>query len=323
MEESTEEGTAPPAPSPYAPGIPTLQWAWDSTCLKTLDECPRKYYYTHILQYQGGSSIHLDFGHELHSVLEHFDHDLFKGIDREEAIRAGTVRALAWDDLKHVSHPDYGLKNRHTLARTFIWYTDHFNPDPAETVALENGEPAVELSFQTPPIAESHIAPGTEYILTGHLDRLVNWQENYWVHDRKTTKSSLQGKYGEKFKQQWSPDIQMTLYTLATKIVLDKPAAGVIVDAVQLQANSSDFLRFPVRRTDEDLDEFLEDTAVMLAENERYVEENRWPGRPSSCDRFGGCPFRPVCQQPASRRHAALEQHYRRREKPWNPLEPR
>jgi hypothetical protein len=62
-----------PAPSPFIEGT-RLQFAWDSTSLGYLKECPRKYYYTMIEGWRGrGESVHLRFGQEYHAALEHYD----------------------------------------------------------------------------------------------------------------------------------------------------------------------------------------------------------------------------------------------------------
>lgn len=61
--------------SPFSTVIPHFQVAWDSTSLGTFKECPRKYYYQHILGWQTKhASVHLIFGQLYHSGMEAYDH---------------------------------------------------------------------------------------------------------------------------------------------------------------------------------------------------------------------------------------------------------
>jgi hypothetical protein len=74
------------APSPFVPGT-HLQYAWDSTSLGYLKECPRKYYYTIVEGWRGkGSSVHLEFGGLYHSALEGYDKMRATGESHENAL---------------------------------------------------------------------------------------------------------------------------------------------------------------------------------------------------------------------------------------------
>src|SRR5687768_2664041 len=71
------------------------QYAWDSTSLKSAEECPRKYYYKHICgYYREEKSYHLLFGGWYATALEHFYKHLASGVDREEALEAVVLEAL-------------------------------------------------------------------------------------------------------------------------------------------------------------------------------------------------------------------------------------
>src|SRR6266550_7781064 len=112
----------------------------------------------------------------------------------------------------------HNLKTRETLIRSVIWYLEQFVNDTCETVQLATGKPAVELSFRmemdwgpkagrTQSIVktglpykmdmaagainivtedgegatiETHEQP---YVLSGHLDRVVQFQGAYYVMD--------------------------------------------------------------------------------------------------------------------------------------------
>lgn len=303
------------SPSPFSPSVPQLQIAWDSVSMGLFKECPRKYFYTMILGRGNQFSIHLDFGVQYHKVLENFDRALAANTPREEAVKAGVRHALSWDDGPYQSDPNYGIKNRFTLARTFFWYTEQFADDTTKTVILSDGSPAVELSFR---LNLSRLTPDSEpYMHCGHLDRLVEFHDDYWFMDRKTTKKSLD----EKYFSQYTPNTQMTGYFFASQHILKKPAKGGIVDAAQLLANGSRFQRHFLRRSEEELEDWLEDTYAFLSLAEQYAERGHWPMNDQSCNNYGGCAFRKICSMPKSAREIFLAQQYEERH--WNPLEVR
>ncbi len=307
--------------SPFLPGT-DIQFAWNSTCLGLLKTCPRLYQYT-VLDGWGirDESIHLRFGIEYHSALQDYAVSRASGTPHEEAIRH-TVRELhgrvhTWNPDRNTRAGKY--KNRESIVGLVIDYLDHFSEDPAETFILDDGTPAVELSFRfeldwgpqagvtkthtqdslgNPIDTTEHIQP---YLLSGHLDRIVNFADALYVMDRKTSLSTLSGYYFN----QWSPSNQMTLYTLAGKIMLNSPIKGVIIDAAQvLLEKPNAFQRGFTYRTDDQLDEWLVDLRYWLHNAETYATNGYWPQNDTSCDKFGGCKFREVCSRsPKVREH--------------------
>ena len=86
---------------------------------------------------------------------------------------------------------------------------------------------------------------GQPYLLCGHLDRVVNYFDDLFVMDRKTSTSTLSSY----FFQQFDPNNQMSLYSLAGQVVLNSPVKGVIIDAAQVLMDSSRFVRHITYRT--------------------------------------------------------------------------
>lgn len=86
-------------PSPYCKTVPTLLKAWDSTALRLVMECPRKYYLAQVKGYRTKGSVDVEFGRMYHASLEVFD----------KAIVAGQTRIDAMD-----AALDYALKVTHT-----------------------------------------------------------------------------------------------------------------------------------------------------------------------------------------------------------------
>lgn len=336
-----------PATSPFLPGT-QIRYAWDSTCLEAFKRCPRLYWYQYIEGWRPqGDNVDLRFGQEYHSALEDYDHlrlepdsDAEEALDHEEAIveviRQLLIRCADFN-------PDHKYKNRHNLIRSVIWYLDKFKDDPAKTVILDSGKPAVELSFQfqldygplwgrdingEPAHTTMYMTNGRvlqsstqPYVLCGHLDRVVDFQGFNFVMDRKTTKSTPGDYYFDGF----SPHNQMSLYTIAGQIVFDMPVKGVIIDALQVAIDFSRSTRGMTYRTPDFLDEWLTDLSFWLEQAENCATTNRWPMNDTSCSMYGGCKFRQVCSKSPSVREVYLKSSFIKLppEAIWNPLTPR
>ena len=300
------------APSPFIPGT-KIQFAWDSTSLGLLKECPRKYQLTIIDGWRSkGNSVHLDFGLLFHKALENFDIFKSQGSSPEEALFK-TIKTLLEDS--STFSPDHKAKTRENLLRSVIWYLETYKDDPSKTLILANGKPAVELSFRF----DSEI-PCTEtqnYILSGHMDRLIEFGDQRFVMDRKTTGSTLGGYYFD----QYNPDNQMTLYTLASRIVYDMPVAGVMIDAAQVAIGFTAFSRGITMRSNNQLNEWMGDFTVWMNVAKHYAEIEHWPMNEKSCNNYGGCVFKKICNKDPIVRLKFLETDFEIRH--WNPLEVR
>lgn len=302
-----------------------IQYAWDSTSLGWLKECPRKYYYAMIRGLVGkGEAVHLEFGILYHSALEQFDRLKFAGATHDEAVHktVQTTLEATWRDGKPwrsaadlPSEDRVSLKSRENLIRTLVWYMDKYRDDPARTKALPSGKPMVELNFKfEAPYGYNLARP---YLLCGYLDRVVTFQEADFVMDRKTTTQTLSSHYYD----QYDPDNQMSMYTVAAQVAFHTPVRGVIVDAAQIAVGFSRFGRSFASRTRDQVDEWLKDTGIWLRTAERFAQANYWPMNDKACHHYGGCPFVPICKKSNVIREKFIESNYDVR--PWNPLIPR
>lgn len=319
------------AESPFLPGT-RIQYAWDSTCLGYLKRCPRLYYYSIIMGWRPkDESVHLRFGQEYHSGLEIYDKNRHAGIKHEENLHA-TVKAL----LLHMTDwdPDHQYKNKRTLIRTVIGYLDKFKNDHAKTLVMQDGKlaceqsfrfeldwgPATEVQQQLDEVSKDHDGPGYSqpYLLCGHLDRVVEWQDAVFVMDRKTTK----GTPGSYYFDQFQPENQMSLYTLAGQVIFQAPVRGVIIDVAQVAIEFSRFERGFTYRTSDQIDEWVNDLRYWFALAEQYAKANYWPMNDTACGQYGGCRFRDICSKSPQVREKFLAGNFNK-EAPWNPLIPR
>lgn len=343
-ESALTQGTT----SPFLSGT-KVQFAWDSTSLGLFKTCPRLYQYVMLDGWSPpGESVHLRFGAEYHAALEHFDRQIASGVPRDTAVHDVAKRLVTatWDWAPDPATKAGKYKNRDTLLGLVVDYLDHFNPDPAETYIKLDGTPAVELSFRF----ELEYGPSTQweeittgisikkgainqfgdaitespqpYLLCGHLDRVVSFNRQLLVMDRKTTTTTL----GAYYFAQYNPHNQMSLYTLAGRIILDAPIAGVIIDAAQIKLEEPNaFARGFTYRTEAQLAEWQFDLQSTLALAETYALNNYWPQNDTSCDKFGGCRFREICKADPHVRDNFLRSDFTKlgEQEKWNPLRSR
>lgn len=329
------------AQSPFLSGT-KIQYAWDSTSLGHLKVCPRLYQYIMIEGWSSNEeSVHLRFGQEYHHALQDYDISRASGIKHNDAVH-DTVRELLIRTKDF--DPDHKVKTRNSLVRTVIWYLDQFKNEQTHTHILADGKPAVELSFRfeldwgpastkvegwsqidDTPIVKGYSQP---YILSGHLDRVVSFNDDLFVMDRKTTSSAP----GNWFYSQFTPDNQMSLYTFAGQIIMGTPVKGVIIDAAQILEDESRFGRGFTYRTPAQTQEWVKDLRYWLALAEQYAINNYWPMNDKSCGHYRsekddriGCPFREICGKDPSVRETFLKTQFTKLEEKdrWNPLKPR
>ncbi len=314
--------------SPFLPNS-QIRYAWDSTCLGAFKTCPRLYQYLYLDGWQAKEeSVHLRFGREYHTALEQYDASRNNGVKHEDAIHdiiADLIRRTTdFDPSPDTKAGRY--KSRNNLIGLVVDYLDHFSRDPAQTVILKNGKPATELSFRfdlpwTPQIQSTEPYP-VNYLLCGHLDRIVNLNGGIMVMDRKTTTQTL----GDYYFAQYEPNNQMSLYTLAGKVVLGSPVKGVIIDAAQIKVREPNvFIRGFTYRTPDQIEEWLEDLRITLQVAESYATAGYFPMNDTACDKFGGCQFRGICSKSPQVRETFLKSDFVKlsEDERWNPLKVR
>jgi hypothetical protein len=301
---------------------PLLQFAWDSTSLSALKYCPRYYQYSIIEGYTTRSeNIHLKFGIEFHAAIELYDRNRATGVSHETALLRSVRQAFinTWDfELKRPWTSDDPSKNRGTLIRAIVWYLTQFEHDTMETIIFADGSPAVEKSFRLdlgfgPEILDCE----DNYILCGHIDKLVTYDDRVWVMDYKTTKTALSEDYFAKF----SPDCQVSTYSIGGRVIYHKPIEGLLINGIQVGASFARVQRMPISRTASQLEEWLYDLRYWLHEAERFASDGYWPQNDKSCGMYGGCAYRKVCGASPEVRPQLLRGLYVKRV--WDPLKTR
>lgn len=298
--------------------LPTHQLAWDATSLTALKTCPRYYQYNILEGYATKvENIHLRWGSEYNNAQVTYHRARASGRSKEDARRDAIRYALTstWDhDLGRPWASDLPYKTRETLIRALVWYFDNFEEDPLRTDSLADGSAAVEMNFRIHLDQDSGIT-GEPYLLCGYLDRKVDFNGGEWITDWKTTRYILDQRYFD----QYSPNNQVSCYSFAGGIISkERPIKGVIIDAVQLGVTFARFQRHQVPRTPMQLEEWITDSMIYIRQNETYVKENYWPQNDTSCDKYGGCPYREICSASPEVRPRLLNGLFGRRT--WDPL---
>lgn len=294
-----------------------VQVYWDATSIADFERCPRYYQY-HILEGWRGNQAneHQRFGGHFATALEHYYKYVAQGMEWEEALEAVVLEALiaTWDEGTPWQSLDAN-KTRETLIRSIVWYVDQFHAEAVTVKTLANGAPAVEHSFQLP--------VDNDITFVGHLDRVVEYADNPYVMDQKTTKQTITPRWFDQFK----PNTQMSMYTFAGKMIFNLPVKGVIIDGAQVAVGFTRFERGITMRTEEELDEWYWNTQYWIAQAQQltfdFYEYGRpLPMNPSSCDKYGGCAYRPVCQRTPGLRENFLRADFND-SNPWDPVVPR
>lgn len=310
--------------SSFSPILPTLQIALDSTSLGAFKTCPRLYQLSILEGWKPREeSIHLTWGLLIHAAIEQYYRLTFGGASHNDALDEVVWTALrnTWKDGRPWQS-DEPTKTRLTLIRTIVWYLDRFGQnDPLKTLQLSDGRPAVELSFRFPTEIKSRTSE--TFILCGHIDRIVTFNDSPWIVDFKSTKSTLTNRFFASF----SPDNQFSIYIIAGQIMYSIPVSGIIIDGCQTAVTFSRFERQLSQRSEYQISEWLDDLPYWLENLEKSAHNlaskgKNFPMNDKSCGMYGGCPYRPVCSAPSeSTRQDLLKAGYYKRI--WDPLQAR
>ena len=312
-----------------------VQYAWDSVSLTSILSCPRRYQYSIIrglVPRQPSYAIALVFGILFHKGLEFYHKAKAAGADHDaatvEAVRLllqepATATLPVDDDIDeraatHNPDEDDGIdlrnskiRTRYYLFRSLIWYLEHYADDPAETIVLTSGQPAVELSFRVPLQID---VLGTPMLLCGHIDRGVIFNDRPYALDYKTTKSIT-----KQWQQMFELSHQMTGYFTAGQVIFPEEARGCIIDGIALQVGQVKFGRSFVKKTKGQIAEYFELLSYVRDKAILHAETGHYPMNTASCY---FCEYKQVCSQPPEFRESYIRQHYK--EVPgWNPLENR
>ena len=340
-------------PSPFTTPInngPYYQWAWDATALSALMKCPYSYYLRHRLGWRKtGNNAALNFGLWYHKGREIYERAAIAAPEDLNGAMVAALRAvlvlageevseqrwgacgfaekgIGWemcprcasDDVETVSewvswHGGDNAYSAQTLARMLVWSEEGYE-FPAQTLQNPDGTALVEYNFRYPLGGET--PDGQPYTLCGYIDRIVQFGNETFVGEHKTTKTTLGGYYFDRY----SPSVQISTYAaVADAVFPELRISGVLIEGAQTAVGFSRFMRAHIKRTREQNEAWLGETIPWwLRVAEQCAEIGYWPMNEASCFL---CRFRDICEKSPSVREKFLPEKFE--QEMWNPLEER
>lgn len=252
---------------------------FDGSILNEAQLCAQRYELQHEknLRPVEGKATPLEEGDLLHNILEKY----YKGI-RDKGVE------LVYDNDTFKAHVDecvafgemYSLEKNltpdevSTVIYQFQEYTKHYRMDGVTVKAVEE-----------PFIVPLHEDEDLAIFYTGKID-LVGEMPNFGpciMDHKKAARTQAPSALSNQF----------TGYSYATGVRL------VMVNKVGFQktlAPEDRFKRYPIYYTESQIQRWKDNTIWWGRQLAFYMETNTWPENRTSCDKYGGCIFTPVCE---------------------------
>lgn len=185
----------------------------------------------------------------------------------------------------------------------------------------------VDADYPCPMCHGKKYAP-IRIVYTGKIDLAIEQGGDQWTKDHKTT-----FQFGRTIDMDWAVDGGQTGYVWAFSQTMGRRPRGFLINAMRVRKpskadaygdsapiDSSDFKRLPFDVSQEDLDDWREDTLAL-------VEEILWchargyfsRSRKACVGKYGPCDFYNVCSVQRSARQQILESNLYE-ENVWTPL---
>lgn len=270
----------------------------DSTKLKQFMSCPRSYFYQYVLGWRletMGESLHLIFGQAWHLAMEHLLKQLgqtgqYDAKAVQEAFRQfeSCYRSSFSVDTDDANAP----KNPANALSALIDYSERFKHD-----ATEFDVEHTEITGKVPIGEDRH--------LVFKIDAVCRDKESQkcFVLEHKTS-----GTLASNWADQWILSIQVGTYIHALYCLMPpEQVYGAKVNGTFLRKKGNDFMRVPIKKTPEQMQQWLEDANFWYGEIERQFDElsNATPDDPvmlafprntNACIDWGRvCPYHDFC----------------------------
>lgn len=266
----------------------------DSSKLQEFMECPRKYFYRHVLGWSQEESSHaLFFGTVWHSALEQL---WINGFD-ETALEIAKATFLTEYREKYdeISDEIYFPKSPYMAAEALEDYQRMFQREAEEWQVL-----FTEISI-TVPILNGHV-------LSGRMDLLC---ENINTKQKKVREYKTTGRYDRQWRDQWLLSTQIGTYTHTLySLYPAEEVYGVTVEGAIFQKKGVQVQPIPCRRTPEQMLSWLTSTTSWF---DRLQADLDWleatpyerlealdvlpvfPLNSQSCTKYYGCQYHDFC----------------------------
>jgi hypothetical protein len=314
----------------------------DNSSMEAFLSCERSAAYRLVYGRSTYPTAALAYGSALHKALDVLYMSLADG---KAANLAGMLEAGVAELHKDPSL-NLGWRNEGQLTATLQKYLKEYSNENFEiiSVASKHGGvevPAVELPFQLH-LGEVNINSSFQQgafhlvseaeseepfyvkkiivIWTGRIDLIGAIGESLWVVDHKTTSMA-----GTSYFESFSIAAQFVGYCVATSQLTDRRVTGALANVIIAReptktGRSIEFRRMTYSYSDELRDEWKRDTLAHVQSFLLRLAQNYFPKRTFHCvNKFGTCPYLPVCTQPEAHKanvlYSGLYVPYT-----WNPL---
>jgi hypothetical protein len=257
----------------------------DSTKVRIFQECPRHFFYEHILGWQQEKSVHLVFGSAWHDAMEHLMHH---GHGQESVLEAFKKFLDTWEenDGPMFDHPS---KNPHSAMRALATYAKTWRWNPEDLLYTE-------LAGPVPLDDEKHRQFYVKF------DAVFNDPtQGICSLEHKTT-----GRLTNQWREQWHTDVQMLSYQMALRLLYnDQQFGAVIINGAVFRTKDFEFLRIPtaansrmIAQHNRDLNywfDVIDWNLEMLAEcSPSDSHFDAFHRNPANCAKWG-CKFQSIC----------------------------
>lgn len=144
----------------------------------------------------------------------------------------------------------------------------------------------------------------------GRCDLIIDWKDKVLPVEHKTTSSIY--NYGENFNVNQQVDIEL----LGLQSLIESASDTMMVNAVFVStrkagSKAEDFQRYPdITRSPTQLQEAVVNMAIEVDDIKSDLARGYFPMKKSSCNSYGGCPYRRVCEVAPEERHLILDAFY-------------
>lgn len=286
---------------------------YDNTKVSTHRECPRKYFYAHVLHISPEkTSSDLVFGISWHAAMDVVWDGLQKGEDHKLLIRRGLAAFLAvWTEhgfpglaeWTEDHWDEFAPRTPHTALGMLTNYLDKmssFIQHKCEVLAVEQ------------PFAVPLFVGDTKTWYCGRQDKVVRYEGKVWVVDHKTTTQyKKDGYFKGSFIDGFAPNHQMEGYAYGATVQHRGDFGGILIDAALVHKTVFDgFRMLPIIGSEESLDQWLWETQYEVKRIEEFEEATAaaksrtdlsylpaFPRNTRSCFNFGkACPYLDLCK---------------------------
>lgn len=268
----------------------------DYTALSTFTTCPKKYYFRIIRGIVGKKPpVAAEFGRAIHKALDvwHTQRDIDKAIQ-------------VFHDTFPVEIEDE--KRTHAVGEKILrLYAEKYEHEPFKVLESER-----KFSVKI---------PGTDMMLVGRRDKVVDIDGSQWVLDHKTT-----SRLGAEFFYKIKPNMQFDGYVYSAIQDGYTKCVGVILDAILVAkgllipaqlSKLTPLARDMSYRSELDIQRYIENITQIIQYIERSYEIGVWYDNTESCCDYVECPYRKICKEDVSLHERIIDMDYK--VEPWSP----